>query len=285
MTGSDSASTNPIGRGCADTPIDHTNTAITATARAVTRSMAGSLTFSCSCRITCMLLTHSERRTRRFPSMSPPGAASARAAHAALARLSWRVAAKSGTRESSCTLSFGSAAFRFSLFLFLFRVCAMKRLSRSEFLGFGAVLAGAGTAAPPGLDLFAQGPLRFRPADAGRGPHRRERPRLYRGCRAAAGGSVGGEGRPLRRRRILAPTSGTSPPPAHASIDAAGQTVTPGFIDTHCHVSGVGELYSVNANVRRVRELQANLKAKADKTPPASGSKASCSTTRSSMSS
>ena len=46
------------------------------------------------------------------------------------------------------------------------------------------------------------------------------------------------------------------------------RTVTPGFIDTHCHVSGVGELYSVNANVRRVRELQANLKAKADKTPP-----------------
>ena len=64
------------------------------------------------------------------------------------------------------------------------------------------------------------------------------------------------------------PTSGTSPPAGHASIDAAGQTVTPGFIDTHCHVSGVGELYSVNANVRRVRELQANLKAKADKTPP-----------------
>jgi predicted amidohydrolase YtcJ len=32
-------------------------------------------------------------------------------------------------------------------------------------------------------------------------------------------------------------------------------------------VSGVNELYSVNANVRRVRELQANLKAKADKTP------------------
>ena len=44
-------------------------------------------------------------------------------------------------------------------------------------------------------------------------------------------------------------------------------TVTPGFIDTHCHVSGVNELYSVNANVRRVRELLANLEQKADKTP------------------
>ena len=37
--------------------------------------------------------------------------------------------------------------------------------------------------------------------------------------------------------------------------------ITPGFIDTHCHVSGVNELYSVNANVRRVRELLANLQA------------------------
>ena len=40
------------------------------------------------------------------------------------------------------------------------------------------------------------------------------------------------------------------------------------IIDCHCHVSGVGELFSVNANVPRVRELQANLKARADKTPP-----------------
>jgi predicted amidohydrolase YtcJ len=51
-------------------------------------------------------------------------------------------------------------------------------------------------------------------------------------------------------------------------LDAAGATITPGFIDCHCHVSGVGELYSVNAQVPRVRELQANLKTKVDKTPP-----------------
>ncbi|MGH9384412.1 MAG: amidohydrolase, partial [Vicinamibacterales bacterium] len=49
--------------------------------------------------------------------------------------------------------------------------------------------------------------------------------------------------------------------------DAGGATVTPGFIDCHCHVGGVTELYTVNANVRRVRELQAALKGEADKTP------------------
>ena len=31
-------------------------------------------------------------------------------------------------------------------------------------------------------------------------------------------------------------------------IDAEGMTVTPGFIDTHCHPSGVRELYGVNVN-------------------------------------
>jgi predicted amidohydrolase YtcJ len=51
-------------------------------------------------------------------------------------------------------------------------------------------------------------------------------------------------------------------------VDAQQATVTPGFIDTHAHVSGVNELYAVNANVRRLRELLANLRQKADQTPP-----------------
>jgi predicted amidohydrolase YtcJ len=51
-------------------------------------------------------------------------------------------------------------------------------------------------------------------------------------------------------------------------IDAAGMTVTPGFIDTHCHPSGVNELYEVNANVRTVKELQEALRKKAADTAP-----------------
>ena len=50
-------------------------------------------------------------------------------------------------------------------------------------------------------------------------------------------------------------------------IDAARMTVLPGFIDCHAHPSGVGELFDVNANVRTLAELQANLRKRAQATP------------------
>jgi predicted amidohydrolase YtcJ len=53
-------------------------------------------------------------------------------------------------------------------------------------------------------------------------------------------------------------------------IDAQRLTVLPGFIDTHCHPSGVNELFEVNANVRTMVELQANLRKKAASTPAGS---------------
>ena len=56
--------------------------------------------------------------------------------------------------------------------------------------------------------------------------------------------------------------------PGTEVIDAEGMTVTPGFIDAHCHPSGVNELYGVNTNLRTVAEIQAALKAKAAETSP-----------------
>jgi predicted amidohydrolase YtcJ len=50
-------------------------------------------------------------------------------------------------------------------------------------------------------------------------------------------------------------------------IDAAGMTVVPGFIDTHCHPRGVNELYEVNANLRSVKDIQQALLAKVESTP------------------
>lgn len=51
-------------------------------------------------------------------------------------------------------------------------------------------------------------------------------------------------------------------------IDAQQMTVTPGFIDTHCHPSGVNELYGVNTNLRTVREIQEAVRRKAASTAP-----------------
>ncbi len=51
-------------------------------------------------------------------------------------------------------------------------------------------------------------------------------------------------------------------------IDAAGLTVVPGFIDAHCHPSGVNELIGVNVNLRTVDEVKAALRRKAAATPP-----------------
>ncbi|CAN5621258.1 amidohydrolase [soil metagenome] len=56
--------------------------------------------------------------------------------------------------------------------------------------------------------------------------------------------------------------------PGTRIIDAAGMAVTPGFIDTHSHPSGVNELTGVNVNLRTVEEVKAALRARAATTPP-----------------
>jgi predicted amidohydrolase YtcJ len=148
----------------------------------------------------------------------------------------------------------------------------MATFSRKEFLGFGAALAGAGTL---GARAERAGPT---PAPSGEGAQPQAGPgaeadlivvnaRVYtieptgrraeafaikNGCFIAVGSSADIRNLATSRTQV---------------IDAQQMTVTPGFIDCHAHVSGVNELYSVNANVRRLRELQVNLRQKADKTP------------------
>ena len=51
-------------------------------------------------------------------------------------------------------------------------------------------------------------------------------------------------------------------------IDAGGMTVTPGFIDAHCHPGEVEELYDVSADLRSIREIQDALRKRAQTTPP-----------------
>ncbi len=51
-------------------------------------------------------------------------------------------------------------------------------------------------------------------------------------------------------------------------IDCATMTVTPGFIDAHCHPGGLPELYDVNADLRTIREIQEALRKRAAQTPP-----------------
>jgi predicted amidohydrolase YtcJ len=51
-------------------------------------------------------------------------------------------------------------------------------------------------------------------------------------------------------------------------IDAAGMTVTPGFIDAHCHPGDVGELYDVHCDLTSIAAIQQALRARAAQTRP-----------------
>ena len=51
-------------------------------------------------------------------------------------------------------------------------------------------------------------------------------------------------------------------------IDAGRLTVTPGFIDAHCHPGEIEELYDVSADLRSIQEIQQALRNRAQDTPP-----------------
>ena len=140
----------------------------------------------------------------------------------------------------------------------------MAKLTRGEFLGLGAALTGA---AIFGRSLRAQNPPSPQPRTSsadllllnatiytmdGAVP------------RAQALAVVGGRFVAVGSNADVANLKKAGTP----VIDAAGGTVVPGFIDCHCHPSGVQELYGVNCNVRRVADIQNAVRAAAKKTPP-----------------
>ena len=141
----------------------------------------------------------------------------------------------------------------------------MKKPTRKEFLGFGAALAGAGFLTPEArAEEIAQ-------PQAGTGA---SADLIVTNARVITidPAMPRAEAFAIKSGRFMAVGSNADIANLASArtprIDAGGATITPGFIDCHCHVSGVGELYSVNAQVARVRELQANLKARVDRTPP-----------------
>ena len=139
----------------------------------------------------------------------------------------------------------------------------MTKYTRKEFLGIGAVLAGGvGCAGLPGT---------AQETDTGGG----QQPDL-----ALVNGRIYTIDDAATQAEAFAVTQGRFVAvgstddirnlvgPNTEVIDADGMTVTPGFIDTHCHPSGVNELYGVNTNLRTVAEIQNVLRAKAADTPP-----------------
>jgi predicted amidohydrolase YtcJ len=144
----------------------------------------------------------------------------------------------------------------------------MSKFTRKEFFGFGAALAGATGFASAGLETLVSA----QPA-VGAGPGvAADLIVINARVLTIDPATPRAEAFAIKNGRFIAVGSTADirnlANAQTRQLDAAGATITPGFIDCHCHVSGVGELFSVNANVPRVRELQANLKARADKTPP-----------------
>jgi len=146
----------------------------------------------------------------------------------------------------------------------------MAKYTRGEFLGFGAALAGAfslGKVPTLGRPVSAEQP----PSAAGPGV---EADLIVVNARVftSDGARPRAEAFAVKNGRFIAVGStGEVRNVATARtrvVDAQQMFVTPGFIDCHCHPSGVQELYGVNTNVKTVREVQAAIRRKAESTPP-----------------
>jgi predicted amidohydrolase YtcJ len=146
----------------------------------------------------------------------------------------------------------------------------MAKYTRGEFLGFGAALAGGfALGRLPPATAVALAPAQQPPPAPSAEPDlivvngkvftsdtalpRAEAFAVKNGRFVAVGSNADVRNLATRRTQV---------------IDAQLMTVTPGFIDSHCHPSGVNELYGVNTNLRTVREIQAAIKRKAESTAP-----------------
>src|SRR5438046_2931565 len=138
----------------------------------------------------------------------------------------------------------------------------MPKYTRGEFLGLGAMLAGAfGVGRLGSQPVAAQAPTAAAPdlvvVNANVYTMDPSQPRAtafaVKNDRFVAVGSTA-------EVRNLA----TAATPV---LDAQRMTVVPGFIDAHSHPSGVDELYGVNCNLRTVAEILAAIRKKAQTTP------------------
>jgi len=144
----------------------------------------------------------------------------------------------------------------------------MPNYTRGEFLGLSAIIAGgAALRGTPLARLFAQAtpPAQQRTLDPDLIVINARVYTMDPARPTAEGFAVKGD-------RFIAVGSTSDvrnlATPRTRVIDAGRMTVTPGFIDTHCHQSGIDELYGVNTGLRTVAAIQDAVRRKAATTPP-----------------
>lgn len=146
----------------------------------------------------------------------------------------------------------------------------MRKFNRKEFLGLGALLAAGASAGRLPVKARAQEPEDRQ----GRGSSAIDADVVVTGARVFTADAAlpSATAFAVRDGRFLAVgTDGDVRNLVSARtrvIDGRGTFVAPGFIDCHCHPRGVNELYGVNANVRTLAELRANIAARIRETPP-----------------
>jgi predicted amidohydrolase YtcJ len=145
----------------------------------------------------------------------------------------------------------------------------MAKITRGEFLGFGAALAGGIAVGAVGAPRFDAVEGQATPATPGATPdlivtnakvYTSDPAQPRAEAFAVKNGRFVAVGRTADVRNLATAQTRV--------IDGQQMTITAGFVDCHCHPSGVSELYGVNTNLRRISDIQKALHAKAQKTPP-----------------